>query len=68
MVRGKGEDQKPGNIRESGELIPRYSEVLFSQCVGCAHNRGKNLCGEYGVKPKRYQMRSAGVKCPRRSV
>lgn len=68
MDGGKGKDQESRSIRNSSELIPQGLEVLFSQCVKCTHNRGKNLCGEYDVKPKRYQMRSAGVKCPRRSV
>lgn len=66
----KGKDKNTGNNNESSPMtssdgfIPEFSDVRLSQCVSCKNSEGVSGCKRYIVRPKRYQFRSCGLKCP----
>lgn len=74
MERGEGKDQKSGNLSQpsgvgvSDGFIPQFSQVFLSQCVKCKKNLGGSSCSHYGIKPRRYQLHSCGLRCPQRDI
>lgn len=74
MEWGKGKDQKsrnlpqPSRVGTSDGFIPQFSRVFLSQCVKCKNNRGESSCSYYGIKPRRYQLHSCGLRCPQRDI
>lgn len=71
MDRGDSKDQKSGNISKPDTItpddgfVPEFDGVRFSQCVACRNNQGATQCKAYGVKPRRYQFVSSGLRCPK---
>lgn len=65
-----GKDSKSRNIPESDYItpddgfVPQFDKVTHSQCVSCKNNLGGTKCRFYGVKPRRYQFVSSGLRCP----
>lgn len=70
MDRRKSQNTDTGNNNESGVVtpsdgfIPEYNNVRLSQCASCKHSRGFVECTEYIIRPRRYQFRSSGLRCP----
>lgn len=55
---------KPHTVTPDDGFIPEFDGVRFSQCTLCKNNQEPSKCKVYGMKPRRYQFVSSGLRCP----